>query len=352
MVKVPGEHPLRFPRDWSPLGFQVSYFNITGNSEADLKLWFNAVTAGGVNSMVRLPFDGEEFLRLEPVFSTTLVKEYERDLGGLDSPILSRASGYVSDEGRSLVLGAVGPRYTGGDSELVPWLFIEDSEGGWRSLGLPAGEPREFVKSAWKKGLIVRSEVGGLAETPDGRKRMYLHGLTEPERMGDWRRGNRLVVPKILVAEAENWEGPWQFVRHEDGRLWDIQEDSGLPWLFPHIQRVGKNQYLLTGGSSWPPNRIYAAYSTDGLRFVMPVEESGLPVPLITKRKIMGDAGFVKALRGVHLEEGPFLAAVSVAPAGLGGRSILLSSDGEWCVKIMSKLLGEKIPASVENLEK
>ena len=343
MVLVPGkEHPLAFSEEWRPLGFQASYFNFTGDSEDNLELWFSALTAGGRNSMVRLPFDGEGFPRLEPIFDTTLVKQYERELHGLEFPILTRASGYVSHAGKSLVLAAVGPRYTGGASELVPWLFLEDGEGGWKSLGLPEGEPREFVEAAWERGLIVRSEVGGLAETSGGQKRMYLHGLTEPDLMGVWQRGNRLVVPKVLVAEAKNWEGPWSFIRHEDGRLWDIREESGLPWLFPHIQRIAENQYLFTGASSWPPNRIYAGYSRDGLHFVVPADKNASPVPLLTQSGIGEEVKFVKGLRGVRFKSGEFRAAVSMASIRMRGRSHVFSTEGEWADKKLHSLLGEK----------
>ncbi|MCH8474189.1 MAG: hypothetical protein LAT55_03065 [Opitutales bacterium] len=348
MVVVEGEHPIGGWQGWEPLDLAVSYFNLTGSSEGDLRLWFSAVASGERNSMIQLPYQDDSWKRVPPLFDTRLVEGYGRDLDGLAEPILTRTAGFVGVGGEEIVLGAIGPRYKGGRSELVPWLFRRNPGGEWESLGLPKGEPQEFIEAAWREGLTVRAEGGGVVELEDGRKRLYLHGLTEPEEFADWQRGGRLVVPRILVAEAENWEGPWVFRRHEDRRLWDIREGSTVPWVFPHVQKVSQERFLLTGASAWPPDRIYAAYSEDGKYFVMPSGSDGSPLPLVRKEKILPGARFVKALRGVHLSgKQEFRTVVSVAPKELGGRSILLTSRGEWDEQklgsLLLKLNGERL---------
>ncbi|MCC5789832.1 MAG: hypothetical protein JJT75_09360 [Opitutales bacterium] len=342
MVVVEGEHPIGGWQSWEPMDFAVSYFNLTGSSEADLRLWFSAVTSEGRNSMIQLPYQDDSWERVPPLFDTRLVEGYERDLDGLAKPILTRTAGFVGVGGEEIVLGAIGSRYTGGASELVPWLFRRKPGGEWESLGLPPGEPQEFIEAAWREGLSVRAEGGGVVELEDERKRLYLHGLTEPEEFPDWQRGGRLVVPRILVAEADDWEGPWVFRRHENGRLWDIREGITVPWVFPHVQKVSKEVFLLTGASAWPPDRIYAAYSEDGKHFVTPSEYDGSPLPLLRKNEILRGARFVKALRGVYLSETEeFRAVVSVAPAELGGRSVLLTTRGGWDEQNLNRVLYE-----------
>ena len=323
-----GEHPITQWQDWERMGLRVSYFNVEKEGE-DWFLWFSAGFAGG-DVMVRLPFDRSGVLdRPAPQFNTQIVEGYERDLDGLDYPILSRAVGKTLADGGAVVYGAIGPRYRGGASELYPALFGRSPEGEWTHLGVPRGDPEMFLRAAAEAGASVRCEGGGLVRLDNGRWRLYLHGFWEAEA-DEWPvRGGRVVAPTLLLAEADHLEGPWTYVRDDNGRPVNLLEGSSVPWIFPHVQRLSDGTFLFTGAAQWPPKKVFAAYSKDGVQFIYPADEEGLPRPLREVGDIVPEGTYIKALRGER--RGPvFQAVASVGSPASSGLAELWQSEARW----------------------
>lgn len=316
---------------WEPLGLSVSYFNLLHTGEKT-ELWFSAGYMSA-DSMVRLSGNSLTNLnRVPPEFDTRIVHGYDRDLDGLDFPILSRASATRLIDGAKVVYGAIGPRYRGGASELYPALFFKTPDGQWRHIGPPSGEPAEFLAAARAAGVAVRCEGGGLLQLPDGRLRIYLHGMLEGYQVAEKVRGGRVAVNTLLIAEADTLEGPWEYLRDENGRPVDVLAGSRIDWLFPHVQLLKDGVYMLTGGDAWPPQAVYAAYSREGVNFVSPADDDGNPLPLIRMTDIHPDARFCKALRGVWVESKQrFLAVGNVSRPQDQGRSILYAGRAQVC---------------------
>lgn len=288
-------HPFKPWATWEQTGLSISYFNLTQQPD-EWHFWFSA-SFEGADSLVLLggPSPGE-LNRVPPQFNTSIIRDYDRDLDGLTHPILSRASGLQTEKGWKIVQGSIGPRYRGGASELFPALFVQPPGEPWHHLGVPPREPARFVQALRERNATLRSEGGGLVQLPNGRLRMYLHGLVDPGELPDTRQNQRVAPNSLLVAEADHPEGPWTFLRNPEGKLVNILEQSRLPWLFAHVQPLGNEGFMLTGGSSWPPKALYAAYSRDGIHFSTPADENGNPVPLL--EPFHEDALFMKALRG------------------------------------------------------
>lgn len=332
------EHPLHEWDSWKPMDLSASYFNLLHNGEM-MDLWFSAGYMGA-DSMVRLC--GNSLTNLNPVppeFDTRIVRGYELDLDGLEYPIFSRASATRLTDGTEVVYGAIGPRYRGGASELYPALFVKAPGGEWRHRGPPTGEPAEFLAAARAAGATVRCEGGGLIQLPDGRLRIYLHGMLNADQVSEHIQGGRIPVNTLLIAEADSLEGPWKYVRDDKGIPVDVLAGSSIVWLFPHVQPFKSGVYMLTGGDNWPPAAVYAAYSRDGVHFVAPADGEGNPVPLIRKTDIHPDAIFCKTLRGVWMEsEQAFLAVGNISREQDQGRSMLYAGRARVCQQRLERL--------------
>jgi len=316
-------HPFVDWQEWKPMGLGVSYFSLT-RSEGEIELWFGARFEGR-DSLVRLSGkDLDSLKRVKPQFDTRLIKGYDRDLNGIPHPILSRTSGHRLNEGTEVVQASIGPRYEGGGSELCPVLFTREKSGEWSYVGVPNGDPERFVAAVWEKNASVRCEGGGLVQLPDGCLRLYSHGMMDPETVAQKVKGKRASSGQVLIAESESIQGPWTFLRDEQDRVVDITKASGLPWLFPHVQSLGENGVMLTGADQWPPKAVYAAYSRDGVNFVLPVDEQGKPIPLRRMEDVNAAARFCKTLRGVFdPATNRFTAIMNVSTPADRGNSML-----------------------------
>ncbi len=331
MTLIPGQsHPLKLEKNWKDLQLPVGYANLE-RLEDEWRLWFGASFQGG-SHMIRLQGkDLGSLKRVPPQFSTALVNDYDRDLDGIKEPILSRALGCSLKDGTQLVYGGIGPRYTGGGTELFPQLFRKAPGGKWESLGVPAGDPQAFVAEARRLKATLRCEGGGLLQLPDGRLRLYLHGMCDPAEVAEHVRGGRVALRSLLVAEAEQAEGPWRFVRDEAGKPIDVFAGSTLPWVFPHVQSLGEGKgVLLSGASNWPPKELYAAYSSDGLRFAVPADEQGKALPLTRVTDLHADARFGKILRAAPDTQGAFAIITTISRANDRGLSRMYLGRGSW----------------------
>ncbi|GEM_PF-3172714 len=339
MQKVKGVgYPFQDWQAWDSMGLGVGYVSIS-QSEGSMLLWFGA-RFKGLDSLVRLEGpDLSSLKRVAPQFDTRMVNDYGRDLDGVPHPILSRTTGHRLADGTEVVQASIGPRYTGGGSELCPVLFVRVKGGEWKYLGIPEGDPERFVSAVWEKGATVRCEGGGLVQLPGGQLRLYNHGMMDPERVREKVKGKRASSGQILIAESETLEGPWTFLRDDQKQVIDITKGSGLPWLFPHVQPLGEHGVMLTGADQWPPKAVYAAYSRDGVNFVLPVTEEGKPVPLRRMEDVNPDARFCKSLRGTLIEKtGMFSAVMNVSTPGDQGMSMLYSGGAQLNVNAWNAL--------------
>jgi len=340
MQRVQGmAHPFDEWQAWQPMGLAAGYFSIT-RRDTELQLWFDA-RFEGQESLVRL--SGPDLLSLKrskPLFDTRLVEDYDRDLDGIPLPILTRAVGTVLADGSELVQASIGPNYTGGGSELYPVLFHRPANKDWAYLGVPAGEPAAFARAVHKAGGILRCESGGVVQLPDQSLRIYCHGMDDPSSVPARIKGQRFASGKILVADAGTAAGPWTFYRDKNKEVVDITRGSGLPWLFPHVQALGPDAYMLTGADQWPPKAIYAAYSRDGINFVLPVDSKGKPLPLRRLRDLRADALFCKTLRGViDPQQNTFYAVMNVSTPEDRGVSMLYAGAAKINQERLSTLL-------------
>lgn len=324
-------HPFSDWDDWAPMNLAISYFNLEA-SDKGLRLWLGA-SFEGKDSMIRLEGTSiADLNRPPPLFDTRIVQGYDMDLDGADFPILSRGNGLRLRDGSELVQGAIGPRYTGGGSELYPALFLKTPGESWIHLGPPSGEPEAVLKKVRQHNAQVRCESGGLIELPDGRLRIYLHGVPKVDMIPSAIRNKRLHVGTLLVAESDTPEGPWSFLRHPDGSVINLLENTPKTWTFLHIQPLGTLGYMLTGADAWPPTRIFAAYSRDGLHFITPASrDSGERIPLMSMGDVSPDAKFCKALRGaLHPDDTTFTAIMNISRPADRGRSMLHHSQARF----------------------
>ena len=349
---TPQPHPFDNWSEWQPLNLNVSYFNLTRSpDEPTLQLWFTA-NFQGVDSLIRL--EGPDPLRLNrvpPQFDTRLVEHYPRDLDGIPHPILSRTSTTRLQDGTLLVLGSIGPRYSGGHSELFPVLFLKKPNQNWEYLGPPSGEPKQFLDAAAARGATVRCEGAGIVQLPDGTLRFYAHGMLDPEAVPDHLRQGRIAPNTLLVAEAERPEGPWTFLRDETGAVLNLFANTPIPWVFPHVQTLDDQTIMLTGADAWPPQAVYAAYSRDGLHFRFPadatenddgtvnLDAATTPRPLRNATDISPDARFCKGLRGIWMPESQtFHAVMNISRPQHRGHSFLYAGTATLSAENLEKL--------------
>ncbi|MFM2090495.1 MAG: hypothetical protein RLZZ127_984 [Planctomycetota bacterium] len=250
---------------WAPLTpggkpLAVSYYNLLAGAGGGVELWCDA-NVNGTDMVIGLP--GPDLAGLQrtlPRFGADIVRGYDADLLGRKTPIISRSAATRLKDGRHVVIAAIGPEYGAGGklTELYPAVFVspDGTTGSWKHLGTLAGEPERELVTARKGKQAFRFEGGSLFERPDGTLALYCGW--NPGQPG----GSRLA---LLTAPAA--EGPWTF--HRTGRaITDLT--ARLPasgWLFPAVYDLGPRGLLLAGGEKWPPTRIDAAISRDGLAF-------------------------------------------------------------------------------------
>lgn len=289
---------------WKPTGFRASYFTVLPRTADNaIELWFDA-RSGDRDVIVGLVGANlADLPRSAPRFDSSLVSGYSRHREGpnpIEFPILSRSGVTRLADGSYLVLTQVGPRYTGGDTELYPMIFAspDGRPGNWRQVGPLKGEPLAWLEQTARNNQRIRCEGGSIIQLPGDRFRLYIQGF-----------GVRLAM-----AEADKPEGPWTFDRDDEGRIRDqvAHLPEGGQWLFPQVMTIGEHGYLLTGADRWPPTRITAALSTDGRRFRLPPVQD-VPRPLIRPADIIPESTMIKALRGAyHPETQRFEAVASV----------------------------------------
>lgn len=312
---------------WQPTGLGPSYFNLFPSKNGEIELWFgaNVNDADAVIGLVGSTLSDLE--RLPPKFDATIVSGYDRHLKEQPSrttPIISRTSATRLKNGSYVVLTNIGPSYRGGASELYPALFISPNGkvGTWKHIGAPKGEPQQWLDEARLHGRKIRCEGGSIIELPDGKLRMYTRGYG----VG------------LALAEADQVEGPWTFLRDDASEIRDLQ--NGLPggeWLFPFVMKIGDHGYLLTGGNTWPPTEMWAAYSKDGIHFeVLEAQPSLLP------NQIVPSAITMKCLRGYYdFATGKFIAAANVWDEK-NQRYALYWSQCSFDLRVFDKLIHDK----------
>ena len=129
-----------------------------------------------------------------PQFNASLVENYDRDLGGLEHPILSRASGTVLADGSMVAMASIGPRYQGGIPSSTPsYSTALPMPRNGSILGPPTGEPLAWLDEQRRKKKKIRSDGGSIIQLADGSLRMY----------------SQCYGVRLSVAEAENIHGPW-----------------------------------------------------------------------------------------------------------------------------------------------
>lgn len=291
--------------DWHDAGLNVSYFNPVAMPDDSLVLWFCA-GLGHHDGVVGLPGPSlRELQRVAPAFDARVVRDYDHHRPERATPIISRASVLRLANGEHLCLAAIGPTYTGGATELYPALFRspDGSAGSWQHLGPLAGEPAEWLEVRRAANQRIRCEGGTIAELADGRLRAWLHGY-----------GGRM-----RVAEADTPEGPWRFVRDDQGEPIDVLAGMSGGWLFPSVSRVG-DQWLITGGNAWPPTAIRGALSADGLQF------QELTEPVLTPAQVVPGSERMKTVRLTTTSDGVMHAAANVWVPGGGWRVLVTTA--------------------------
>lgn len=256
---------------WKPLmagghPLAVSYYSVfAARQPGEVELWFDAeFPVQGRNTTVNavIGLKGKDFSSLDrtmPRFDASLVKGYPVDLGGRDTPILSRTQVTRLADGRYVAVVMIGPQYRGGASELYPVFFVspDGKQGTWSYLGAPRGEPEEALKNARSAKTLIRCEGGSLIQEADGSLRLYI----------GWQQGQRDGV-RMALLQAKTLDGPWTFRRNrKGGGIADLAEGMPGGWLFPAVTKIPGRGYLMTGGNTWPPERIDCAISADGLTF-------------------------------------------------------------------------------------
>ncbi len=294
--------------EWRPVDISTSYYSIEIMADGQMGLWFSA-HAQGHDAVIHLSGDDPgDLQRITPRFDARLIKGYDRDLGGRETPLISRASAVRLVDGSVLVLASIGPTYDGGRSELYPALFLSaNGIDGWRHLGPPAGEPMAWLTEQRQAGRRIRCEGGGIVQLPDGRLRMY----------------NQNLGARLAILEADRPEGPWRFVRDEHGQMRNAVDGLAGGWLFPQVTAIGDHGFLLTGGNTWPPTAIHGAISTDGYRFVAPGGDED-SIVIFRPQWLCPDAKHAKTLRVAWDPERHELIAMANPLAGR-------SWDLFWC---------------------
>lgn len=147
-----------------------------------------------------------------------------------------------------------GDPYGGGQHPLLPLVFSSPTgkPGDWACHGRLSGEPEkmENSKRLWCDG-------GSIIPLADGRWRVYLNGYG----------------PAIAACEAASLDGPWTFVRDDEGRIRDVA--SVLPVrekmrggaIFPYLLRVSEREYHLWVCDQWLCTAVWHLTSADGLDF-------------------------------------------------------------------------------------
>lgn len=302
----------------------ISYYSIfQGTQPGRVELWFDAQFSiqgqqGNINAVIGL--GGKDFSSLDrtmPRFDASIVKGYDIDLRGRQTPILSRTQVTRLSDGRHVAVVMIGPEYGGGSTELYPVFFTSPTgkEGTWTYQGAPKGEPEEELKKARAENRLIRCEGGSLIEEEDGTLRLYI----------GWQQGQRGGV-RMALLRADSLEGPWTFHR-EKGEIVDLAGAMPGGWLFPSVTKIPGRGYLMTGGNKWPPERIDAALSLDGITF-RPFAavtgtrgrtraargaggEANAPTVLLRAQEVLDNAASLKSVRVMYDESRDMLIGVS-----------------------------------------
>ena len=266
--------------DWQPVGLATSYYTVEHDADG-ASLWFNAHFQGHDSVIHLRGADLSSLERVLPRFDAQIIHGYDQDLGDRATPIISRSAALRLADGSVLVQASIGPAYDGGRSELYPVLFHSpDGVDKWRYLGPPSGEPAAWLDQQRQAGARIRCEGGGIVQLADGRLRLYQQNLGA----------------SLAIIEADSVEGPWHFVRHEDGSIRNAVAGLDGGWLFPQVIAVGEHGYLLSAGDAWPPRAIRGAISGDGLNFSWVGDNDAARI-ILQPHQVLAEATSVKAVR-------------------------------------------------------
>lgn len=245
---------------YEPLPIRFDY--VCGVADAEeTRLWLATgdPRKKGRSVVISQPLTAKGDGPTEVAFTSDLVTDFpdwERPGQTAKSMSFSRIALYrYPDRGFVCLVSAfAGSRYMPGRHPLIPLLFSSPSgkPGTWVYHGRLAGEPKaiEDERKIW-------SDNGGIVPLNDGRWRIYLNGYGTT----------------LAACEAESLDGPWTFVRNDDGSLRNIaaayapKGPSPGGAIFPFVLQVSDNEYHLWLSQGWPVRGVHHYSSADGLAF-------------------------------------------------------------------------------------
>jgi hypothetical protein len=265
-----------------------SYVSVTRPAPGLVELWSNEWGPDGAADRMIFVRRGPSLDRLgsrEVVFDGTLIDDvYSMDGSGDLSPTrgFTRPSMLWTPEDGYVLLCCVCPDYLPGRTYLLPAIVTSKTgrPGTWRYHGMLKGEMEEEVRRVEKEtGRPARSDGGSIHRLDDGTWRILLNGFS----------------PTLAALEADSPEGPWRFVRGDNGAIRELLPDFPDRGIFPYALRLEPNRWRLWITDDWPPQSIWQYASDDGLHW-KPFGRQ----PEIT-RDAVGGRG-IKCLRA-HLDE-------------------------------------------------
>jgi len=166
---------------------------------------------------------------------------------------LTRSYMIHDDQVGYVLFGCVVPEYFPGTVPLLPAIFTSPTGASntWTYLGILKPEPKE--ESDRRGNSPVWSDGGGIVHLSNGRWRAYLDGYNTG----------------ISVAEADQLEGPWKFLRGATNELVDVTRRYSVDLHggvgFPGVLRVSDTEWHLWISDGWPVKAIWHLWSKDGL---------------------------------------------------------------------------------------
>ncbi len=173
----------------------------------------------------------------------------------------------------------VNPDYSPGSVDLAPALMVAPEaltrDGVY--LGKLSGEPDKILNQR-----LIWSDGGTLFRLPDSRWRIYMNGYGVT----------------LSAVESERLEGPWRFLRDDEGAIQELCSDyeqiTTRPGsCFPTILRVSDDEWHLWLSDQWQTQAVWHFWSRDGLEW----QPYGAQ-PEISRRAVGGSA--IKCLRAYY----------------------------------------------------
>jgi hypothetical protein len=301
---VPGHPPASGIRYWSEplwrLPYRGCYVTVIRRDEPgqtpEVELWQNGwgETIRERDIRVRRGPGIGDLGPPQSIFDGTLIDDVPvpaapRSLAAREPWELSPLRGFTRpvmhyEPGQGYVLMAcVCPDYKPGSVTLLPAVVTSrtGTKGTWQYRGMIKGEPQDEQR---RLGRPVWSDGGSLFRLSDG-WRMYLNGFGQT----------------LAALHAASLDGPWKFLRSEDGAIRELVHVAGdgepFPTCFPYVLRVASDEWHLWLSDRWPCQSVWHFWSPDGLAW----EPYGRQ-PEITRAAVNGHG--IKCLRAYVSEDG------------------------------------------------